>query len=125
MTQSPNLLGHMTAPAQVDCHDTLEAWRDVDTIPEIEHAWPFDHLMPISGGPTRGPTKAGHCSQPSSHHQRLRLGLLVTSNRIRPPTMLAKIAATVDVISGGRLHFGIGVGSRPSDPVTPLSVAFR
>ena len=43
--------------------------------------------------------------------------MLVTSNRIRPPAMLAKIAATVDVISGGRLDFGIGAGSRPSHPV--------
>ena len=49
--------------------------------------------------------------------QRLRLGLLVTSNRFRPPAMLAKIAATVDIVSGGRLDFGIGAGSRPSHPL--------
>ena len=48
--------------------------------------------------------------------ERLRLGLLVTSNRFRPPAMLAKIATTVDVVSGGRLDFGIGVGSRPNPP---------
>jgi alkanesulfonate monooxygenase SsuD/methylene tetrahydromethanopterin reductase-like flavin-dependent oxidoreductase (luciferase family) len=41
----------------------------------------------------------------------------VTSNRIRPPAMLAKIAATVDIVSGGRLDFGIGAGSRPSHPL--------
>ena len=45
------------------------------------------------------------------------MGLLVTSNRFRPPAMLAKIAATADVISSGRLDFGIGAGSRPSMPI--------
>src|SRR5437879_5799457 len=49
--------------------------------------------------------------------RRLRLGLLVTSNRFRPPAMLAKIATTVDIVSGGRLDFGIGVGSRSSHPL--------
>jgi alkanesulfonate monooxygenase SsuD/methylene tetrahydromethanopterin reductase-like flavin-dependent oxidoreductase (luciferase family) len=42
--------------------------------------------------------------------QRLRLGVMVTSNRLRNPALLAKMAATVDVISGGRLDFGIGAG---------------
>ncbi len=41
---------------------------------------------------------------------RLRLGVIVTSNRLRSPTLLAKMAATVDVIAQGRLDFGIGVG---------------
>ena len=45
--------------------------------------------------------------------ERLRLGVLVTNNRIRRPAVLAKIAATVDVISNGRLDFGIGVGGLP------------
>src|ERR1035438_7857637 len=43
--------------------------------------------------------------------QRLRLGVMVTSNRLRNPALLAKMAATVDVISGGRLDFGIGAGA--------------
>jgi alkanesulfonate monooxygenase SsuD/methylene tetrahydromethanopterin reductase-like flavin-dependent oxidoreductase (luciferase family) len=41
---------------------------------------------------------------------RLRLGVIVTSNRLRSPTLLAKMAATVDIIAEGRLDFGIGVG---------------
>ncbi|MER6546091.1 LLM class flavin-dependent oxidoreductase [Streptomyces sp. NPDC001250] len=110
--------GIMTAPSQVDYHDVLRVWREADGIPEIEHAWLFDHLMPIFGDPG-GPTYEGWTllSALAAHTRRLRIGLLVTSNRFRPPAMLAKIATTVDVVSGGRLDFGIGVGSRPSHPL--------
>ncbi len=107
----------MTPPQQVAYHDVLRVWREADAIPEIEHAWLFDHLMPIGGDPN-GPTFEGWTllSALAAQTERMRLGLLVTSNRFRPPAMLAKIAATVDVVSGGRLDFGIGAGSRPNPP---------
>jgi alkanesulfonate monooxygenase SsuD/methylene tetrahydromethanopterin reductase-like flavin-dependent oxidoreductase (luciferase family) len=110
--------GIMTAPSQVDYQDLLQVWREADTIPEIEHAWLFDHLMPIFGDPD-GPTYEGWTllSALAARTSRLRVGLLVTSNRFRPPAVLAKIAATVDAVSGGRLVFGIGAGSRPDLPM--------
>ncbi|GAA2886354.1 LLM class flavin-dependent oxidoreductase [Pseudonocardia halophobica] len=110
--------GIMTAPMQVGYQDVLRVWREADAIPEIEHAWLFDHLMPIGGDPD-GPVLEGWTllSALAAQTHRLRLGLLVTSNRFRPPAVLAKIATTVDVVSGGRLDFGIGVGSRPGHPL--------
>jgi alkanesulfonate monooxygenase SsuD/methylene tetrahydromethanopterin reductase-like flavin-dependent oxidoreductase (luciferase family) len=110
--------GIMTAPMQVDYQDVLRVWREADEIPEIEHAWLFDHLMPIGGDPD-GPILEGWTllSALAAQTRRLRLGLLVTSNRFRPPAVLAKIATTVDIVSGGRLDFGIGAGSRPSVPM--------
>ncbi len=41
---------------------------------------------------------------------RIRLGQMVGCNSYRNPALLAKITATVDVISGGRLDWGIGAG---------------
>jgi alkanesulfonate monooxygenase SsuD/methylene tetrahydromethanopterin reductase-like flavin-dependent oxidoreductase (luciferase family) len=119
MSQTPPAsFGIATAPSQVTYDDVLRVWREADTIPQIEHAWLFDHLMPIFGDPN-GPTFEGWTllSALAAQTQRLRVGLLVTSNRFRPPAMLAKIATTVDIVSGGRLDFGIGAGSRPSHPL--------
>ncbi|GLY03804.1 LLM class flavin-dependent oxidoreductase [Actinoplanes sp. NBRC 101535] len=111
-------IGIMTAPMNVGYPDVLRVWQEADELPEIGHAWLFDHLMPIGGDPT-GPAFEGWTllSALAAQTRRLRLGLLVTSNRFRPPAMLAKIAATVDVVAGGRLDFGIGAGSRPGHPI--------
>jgi alkanesulfonate monooxygenase SsuD/methylene tetrahydromethanopterin reductase-like flavin-dependent oxidoreductase (luciferase family) len=116
MTQTR--FGIMTAPMQVHYDDIQRVWREADAIPVIEHAWLFDHFMPIAGDPD-GPIYEGWTllSALAAQTSRLRLGLLVSSNRFRPPAMLAKIAATVDAVSGGRLDFGIGAGSLPSHPL--------
>jgi alkanesulfonate monooxygenase SsuD/methylene tetrahydromethanopterin reductase-like flavin-dependent oxidoreductase (luciferase family) len=110
--------GIMTAPMQVTYDDVLRVWREADTVPEIGHAWLFDHLMPIGGDPS-GPVLEGWTllSALAAQTRRLRLGVMVTSNRFRPPAVLAKIATTVDIVSGGRLDFGIGAGSRPGHPL--------
>ncbi|MFL4905424.1 LLM class flavin-dependent oxidoreductase [Streptomyces sp. MMS24-I2-30] len=110
--------GIMTAPSHVDYQDILRIWRAADETPQIEHAWLYDHLMPIWGD-QKGPTFEGWTllAALAAQTRRLRLGVMVTSNRFRPPAMLAKIATTVDVVSGGRLDFGIGAGSRPDLPM--------
>ncbi|MDA0181657.1 LLM class flavin-dependent oxidoreductase [Solirubrobacter phytolaccae] len=116
MTDAPRF-GIMTAPQQVAYADIQRVWREADAIPAIEHAWLFDHLLPIGGDPL-GPIMEGWTllSALAAQTSRLRLGVMVTSNRIRPPAVLAKIAATVDIVADGRLDFGLGAGSRPSWP---------
>jgi alkanesulfonate monooxygenase SsuD/methylene tetrahydromethanopterin reductase-like flavin-dependent oxidoreductase (luciferase family) len=109
--------GVKTTPMRVPYQDILRVWQEADDLPEISDAWLWDHLMPIAG-PKDGQILEGWTllSALAARTRRLRLGLLVTSNRIRPPAVLGKIATTVDVISGGRLIMGLGVGGTVQPP---------
>ena len=71
--------------------------------------WVFDHFFPIIGSP-EGPCLEGWSvlSGLAAVTKRVRLGMLVSGNTYRHPSVLAKIGATVDIISGGRLEFGLG-----------------
>lgn len=103
--------GIKTVPENTTYEGILRVWLEADTIPAIEHAWLFDHFMPINRG-VGGPCLEGWSllSALAALTHRLRLGVMVTSNTYRHPAVLANMAATVDIISGGRLEFGIGAG---------------
>jgi alkanesulfonate monooxygenase SsuD/methylene tetrahydromethanopterin reductase-like flavin-dependent oxidoreductase (luciferase family) len=93
-------------------------WREADQIPAFEHAWLWDHMVPLRGEVTGTALEAWTLlSALAGQTSRLGLGVIVTSNRLRSPTLLAKMAATVDIIAGGRLVLGIGAGgSRVAGP---------
>jgi F420-dependent oxidoreductase-like protein len=103
--------GIKTAPQHTTYEDMLRVWLEADQIPIIEHAWLFDHFMPLGNDPT-GPCFEGWTllSAYAALTKRLRVGLMVTGNTYRHPAVLANMAATVDIISQGRLDFGIGAG---------------
>lgn len=54
---------------------------------------------------------------------RLRIGTLVLANDYRNPVMLAREIASLDVLSGGRVEFGIGAGWKRDD-YTQLGIAY-
>jgi alkanesulfonate monooxygenase SsuD/methylene tetrahydromethanopterin reductase-like flavin-dependent oxidoreductase (luciferase family) len=91
--------------------EILDTWRAADAVPAFSHAWLWDHMVPLRG-PVEGAALEAWTllAALAAQTSRLRLGVIVTSNRLRSAPLLAKMAATVDVIAGGRLDFGIGAG---------------
>jgi F420-dependent oxidoreductase-like protein len=100
-----------TAPQNTTWTDMLAVWTEADQIELFESGWIFDHFYPIHSDPT-GPCLEGWMTLAglAQATRRLRLGTLVTGIHYRHPAVLAKMAATVDIISGGRLELGIGAG---------------
>jgi F420-dependent oxidoreductase-like protein len=96
-------------------HQTWAQLRDVwvagDEIELFESAWNWDHFYPLTE-PYDGPnfeawTMIAALAQAT---RRIRLGCQVTGMVYRHPAVLANMAATVDIISGGRLELGLGAG---------------
>jgi F420-dependent oxidoreductase-like protein len=100
-----------TANQNTTWADILAVWREADDIELFESGWIFDHFYPIVGDPS-GPCIEGWTALAALAQatRRLRLGTLVTGIHYRHPAVLANMAATIDIISGGRLELGIGAG---------------
>ncbi len=100
-----------TANQNTTWADILAVWREADDIELFESGWIFDHFYPIVGDPS-GPCVEGWTALAALAQatRRLRLGTLVTGIHYRHPAVLANMAATIDIISGGRLELGIGAG---------------
>jgi F420-dependent oxidoreductase-like protein len=100
-----------TRPEHQRWEELRDIWIAADEIPLFESAWNWDHFYPLSGD-TAGPnleawTMLAAMAQATS---RIRLGCQVTGMVYRHPAVLANMAATLDVISGGRLELGLGAG---------------
>jgi len=100
-----------TAPQNTTWDAMLDVWRAADDIELFESGWTFDHFYPIVGD-SAGPCLEGWITLTALAQatRRLRLGTLVTGIHYRHPAVLANMAATLDIVSGGRLDLGIGAG---------------
>jgi F420-dependent oxidoreductase-like protein len=77
----------------------------------FESVWVYDHLHPVPVA-TQEPVYEAWTLMAAlaTATSRVRLGQMCTCNSYRPPSYLAKVAACIDVMSGGRLEMGIGAG---------------
>jgi F420-dependent oxidoreductase-like protein len=90
----------------------LDVWQAADDIELYESGWNFDHFYPIHSDNSHGPCLEGWSTLTALAQatRRIRVGVLVTGLPYRHPAVMANMAATVDVISNGRLELGLGAG---------------
>jgi F420-dependent oxidoreductase-like protein len=103
--------GIKTAPQLTTFEDMLAVWKAADDIELFESAWTFDHFYPIFSDWT-GPCMEAWVTTTALAQatKRIRIGVLVTGNVYRHPAVLANMAASLDIVSNGRLEFGFGAG---------------
>jgi F420-dependent oxidoreductase-like protein len=101
-----------TSPQNTTWDAVLEVWRAADDIEVFESGWTSDHFYPMQNADPSTPRLEGWMTLTALAQatRRLRMGTLVTGIHYRHPAVLANMAATLDIISGGRLELGIGTG---------------
>ena len=101
----------------VDIEDPVEKYEAMSRVAKtaerlgFDSIWLFDHFhtyyKPVLETTFECWTATAALARDTS---RIRLGQMVTCNGYRNPALMAKMASTVDVLSHGRLDFGIGAG---------------
>ncbi|MBW3666014.1 MAG: LLM class flavin-dependent oxidoreductase [Actinobacteria bacterium] len=93
------------------------SWREIRDIARtaeeggLDSLWVGDHLLYRDERGTRGPWEAWSLLAALAEvTDRVELGPLVAATGFHAPAMIAKKAATIDQISGGRLILGLGAG---------------
>ena len=85
--------------------------QHADTGDTWESVWVYDHFHTVPEPTTEATHEAWTLMAAfAATTSRVRLGQMCTCMAYRNPAYLAKVAATVDVISGGRVEMGIGAG---------------
>ena len=102
-------IGFKTSPTRVTWDQVRSIWQHAGELGVFDSAWLFDHFYPVDGDGScfEGMTALAALAPLVPGHQ---VGHLVLANPYRHPTLLAKSAATIDHISGGKFVLGLGAG---------------
>ena len=103
--------GIKTAPQLCSWQELVDVWRAADEISLFESAWNFDHFYPLLE-PKTGPCMEAWVtlSALAQATERIRVGCMVNGTPYRHPAVLANMAASLDLVSNGRLDLGLGAG---------------
>ncbi len=100
-----------TPPQHCSWQDMLDVWQATDDIDTFTSCWNFDHFYPLVGDAN------GTCLEAwvtltalAANTKRVRIGCMVQGTPYRHPAVTANMAATLDIVSNGRLNLGIGAG---------------
>lgn len=100
-----------------NAHKQFEFSKNIATTAEklgYDSIWVYDHFVPHYSYAPLEKKPMFECytllSALASITKKVRVGEVVTCNSYRPPSLLAKIGATLDAISNGRFELGIGAG---------------
>lgn len=89
----------------------LDVWKEADRIELFESAWNWDHLYPLRSDP-HGMSLDGWVTLAALAREtsRIKVGSMVNGMHFRHPSITAKMAVTLDHVSGGRSYLGLGAG---------------
>jgi F420-dependent oxidoreductase-like protein len=103
--------GIKTPPQHCSWQEMLDVWRANDQVDVFTSCWNFDHFYPLVGDP-QGPCMEAWVTLTAlaTNTHRVRIGAMVQGMPYRHPAVTANMAASLDIVSDGRLNLGLGAG---------------
>ena len=107
----PIRFGLQTVPENAQWEEMVKLWQFADDL-GYDSLWTSDHFIPSCFADQHRPVLEGWAALAglAALTSRVSCGIMVSGVTYRNPAHLAKLAATVDHMSGGRLAVGIGSG---------------